>query len=326
MKNFTQNHSMMTRIITIMVLALGILSPVYGEDIKVYPFDPIRSQYEKNFTNYRGSDIKLKPLLLDTQRDSISSNFNRHYILTQNSEPNQTMLTNETLKFMRKKLEQGIGFYAIGNEPSWALDIDFDMGMRFKSLTEFSEMNTPPGREDKAQDADVTRYFAQTDAGTLSITVSRGLCSDTMSDEQFPYKVRVDVKRSKEIDYTSFNGCGRYVMDSRINDIWVLTKFSGRTLYADDFPKGLPILEFHLRDNRVIGSTGCNQISGRFETRGDKLTIRNLASTRMACPDMAFEHELLTAITDKKVRYSIIDGRLILTDDSGNLMKFKKID
>lgn len=237
------------------------------------------------------------------------------------------MLTNETLMLMRKKLDQGIDFYAFGNEPSWSLDIDFEKGMWFTtSLTDLPEMNTPPGREDKAQDADVTRYFAQTEAGTLIVTVLRGECTDAMSGEQFLFKARVDVKRSLDNDYTSFEGCGRYVMDSRLNDIWVLTLFGDRQLEARDFRKGLPVLEFHLNDNRVVGTTGCNQISGNFRIRGDKITIGQLATTRMACPNMAFEQEFLSAITDKTLRYTINKGRLVLIDGNGMVMEFKKTD
>jgi heat shock protein HslJ/uncharacterized membrane protein len=326
MKKSIQNYSLLIRIITLLILTLGKWLPVFADNLKIQPFEPIRSQYEKYFAYLGGSEINYKILLLDSQRDPISSKLDLHYLLTRNSESNQIMLTNETLIFTQKKWDLGIDFYAIGNEPSWDLDIDFDMGMRFKSLTEFSEMNTPPAREDKAQDADVTRYFAQSDEGTLIATVSRRMCSDTMSDEQFPYKVIIDIKRIADDDYTIFNGCGRYVMDTRINDIWVLTHFRGRALHADDFDKGLPILEFHLRDKKVVGSTGCNRINGRFEARGDELTIRNLASTKMACTNMTLEQELLTVITGKTLWYSIIDGRLILTDKAGNLMEMKKID
>lgn len=236
------------------------------------------------------------------------------------------MLTNETLMLMRKKLDQGIDFYALGNEPSWSLDIDFEKGMWFTSLTDLSEMSTPPGREDKAQDADVTRYFAQTEAGTLIVTVLRGECTDAMSGEQFPFKTRVDVKRSSDNDYASFEGCGRYVMDSRLNDIWVLTLFADRQLEAWDFRKGLPVLEFHLNDNRVVGTTGCNQISGNVRIRGNKITIGQLATTRMACPNMAFEKEFLAAITNKSFQYSIDAGRLMLTGDNGMVMELRKTD
>jgi heat shock protein HslJ/uncharacterized membrane protein len=264
--------------------------------------------------------------VLDIHGRPITGNLSRRYILTRKTESEDAMLTNETLMLMRKKLDQGVDFYAFGNEPSWSLDIDFEKGMWFTSLTDLPEMNTPPGREDKAQDADVTRYFAQTEAGTLIVTVLRGECTDEISGEQFPFKARVDVKRSSDNDYTSFKGCGRYAMDSRLNDIWVLTLFADRQLEAQDFRKGFPVLEFHLNENRVVGSTGCNQISGKFETRGNRITIGQLATTRMACPNMTFEQEFLAAITNKSFQYSIDAGRLMLTGDNGVVMELRKAD
>ena len=230
------------------------------------------------------------------------------------------------MTLMQKKLDRGIGFYAVGNEPSWSLDIDFDKGMRFKSLTTVSELNTPPGREAKAQDAEVTRYFAETEAGTLIVTVLRGVCVDTMSGESFPYRVRTEAKRSIDADYTLFEGCGRYVVDDRLNDIWVLTRLGERTLTAEDFAKGLPVIEFHLADNRVTGNAGCNRLSGSFQARGDKITFGQLATTRMACPNMAIEHEFLSMITDKTLRYAIDGGRLVLTDDKNITLAFDKTD
>lgn len=125
-------------------------------------------------------------LLLDIQGEPIDGGLSQRSILTRKIQFNDTMPKTATLVFMQQKLAQGIGFYGVGNEPSWAVDIDFDKGMRFKSLTELSEFNTPPGREDKAQDADVTRFFSQTEAGTLIVTVMREQCTDPMSGELFP--------------------------------------------------------------------------------------------------------------------------------------------
>jgi uncharacterized membrane protein len=264
--------------------------------------------------------------VLDIHGRPTTGNLSRRYILTRKTESEDAMLTNETLMLMRKKLEQGVDFYAFGHEPSWSLDIDFEKGMWFTSLTDLPEMNTPPGREDKAQDADVTRYFAQTEEGTLIVTVLRGECTDAMSGEQFPFKARVDVKRSSDNDYTSFEGCGRYVMDSRLNDIWVLMLFGDRKLEAQDFRKGFPILEFNLNENRVVGSTGCNRISGKFETRGNRITIGQLATTRMACPNMAFEQEFLSAVTGEAFHYAIDAGRLMLTGDNGVVLELRKTD
>ena len=236
------------------------------------------------------------------------------------------MQNTDTVTLMQKKMAEGIDFYAVGNEPSWSVDIDFEKFMRFKSLTELPEMNTPPGKEDKAQDAEVTRYFAQTEIGTLIVTVSKGQCTDTMSGDLFPFRVRVDVKRATEPDYTSFEGCGTYVVDYRLNDIWVLTMFNQEPLNKEDFAKGLPVIEFHLSDNRISGSTGCNRMTGGFEVRGNKITFSQMATTRMACPNMESENRFLKAFTGRTLNYSLDGGRLRLKNDEGITLEFKKTD
>jgi heat shock protein HslJ/uncharacterized membrane protein len=265
-------------------------------------------------------------LMLDVNRKPIAGSLSYRYILTRTIQPSETIFKTETRTFMKRKLAEGIDLYALGNEPSWSIDIDFEKFMRFKSLTELSELNTPPGKEIKAQDANLTRYGTQTEAGMLIATILKGPCTDSMSGEIFPWKVRVDAKYTTDTDYKQFKGCGRYMVDYRLNDIWVLTTFNGNELKAEDFVKGQPVVEFHLDENRVYGSTGCNRINGSFEVKGKKITFGKIATTRMACPNMDFEQQFLTFITDNTLDYSIEAGILTLQDDKGIVMVFEKTD
>jgi hypothetical protein len=147
-----------------------------------------------------------------------------------------------------------------------------------------------------------------------------------MSGESFPFRVRVMVKRTVDKDYIPFEGCGRTVVDSRLNDIWVLTRLGDQILKTEDFAKGLPVIEFHLADSQIAGHSGCNRLSGSFQTKGDKITIGQLATTRMACSDMAFEHKFLSMITNRTLRYTINGGHLVLTDDKDITLAFDKTD
>jgi uncharacterized membrane protein len=206
-------------------------------------------------------------LMLDTNRNIITGDLSEQYILSRIAQYGGAMQNTDTLIQMQEKMKQGIDFYALGSQPSWSLDINFDKFMRFKSLTALAELNTPPGREEKAQDADVTSYRARTEDGMLIVTILKGPCEDTTSGETFPLKVRVDAKYTADTNYMQFEGCGRYVVDYRLNDIWVLTTFNQQPLNRDEFAKGLPVVEFHLNDKRVFGSTGCNRISADSRPR-----------------------------------------------------------
>ncbi len=113
-----------------------------------------------------------------------------------------------------------IDFKATGNEPSWVLEIDFDKRMHFKSLNHPEEIITPVPKPDIAQDIPVERYRALTEMGELIVTIVPDTCMDNMSGEKFPFFVTVDVKLSNETDYTEFKGCGRYLLDNRLHNIW----------------------------------------------------------------------------------------------------------
>ena len=113
----------------------------------------------------------------------------------------------------RKKFEEGIDLIARGNEPFWYLEIDFEKAMRFTSLTDISELNTPPVEGVRSEDADVTLYHSITEAGELSVIVRAMDCQDNMSGEQFTHTVKVQAKRSVDSVFAEFTGCGKYLKD-----------------------------------------------------------------------------------------------------------------
>ncbi|CAN0490355.1 unnamed protein product, partial [Scytosiphon promiscuus] len=199
-----------------------------------------------------------------------------------------------------KKWEKGIDFYAMGNEPSWAVDIDFEKGIKFHTM-DGMEFNSTHVNPIKAQDANVSRIAAETEAGSIIITITEGDCNDTMSENAFRNKVRVEVKSSKEEDYTTFEGCGNYVPDYRLHDIWVLEGLNGKTLKADDFPKKeLPRFELFVKEERLTGNAGCNTMNGSFYVAEKGiLHFGNMATTLMACENMEVESVLGKALSNR---------------------------
>jgi len=68
---------------------------------------------------------------------------------------------------------------------------------------------------------------------------------------------------------------------------------------------------------RVSGSGGCNRMTGSFDLDGDKLRLRNMASTRMACvAGMEQEQRFLQSI-EKVERYRVRASHLELLDAGG---------
>lgn len=74
---------------------------------------------------------------------------------------------------------------------------------------------------------------------------------------------------------------------------WTVVSING----APTAPDARPTMVFEV-DGSLSGSGGCNQYSGSFRTDGDRITVRDLASTMMACeaPLMAREQAFSAAL------------------------------
>lgn len=225
----------------------------------------------------------------------------------------------------RKQFEQGIDFMASGNEPFWSLQIDFEKAMHFKTVSGF-EIVTPAVEGVKAMDANVIRYHAKTEKGTLTVQIQKLECINEMSGEKLDYTVTVDTKNNTDKDYAIYKGCGRYLADYRLHDIWALDSINNQKMKTADFTKGLPLLEFNLTEKKVHGNTGCNNINGPMEVMGNKIQFGRLATTRMACKNMNFESKYLQKLDNKTVPYQIKPGKLYLQVSPDSVFIYKKID
>lgn len=73
-------------------------------------------------------------------------------------------------------------------------------------------------------------------------------------------------------------------------------------------------------DGKAAGNLGCNQFSARATVHGDRITLGDLRTTRMACtPDrMDFERALARALTTGTLVAKAGHGKLTLTDGDGD--------
>lgn len=228
--------------------------------------------------------------------------------------------------FYKRKFDEGIDFTARGNEPFWAIDIDFDKGMMFTSLTDISELNIRNGEVIKEQNEDAIRYYSITEEGEIIVKLVSNVCVDDMSGENFSHTVNVKVKRSIDNNYTEFNGCGKFLMDQRLHDIWVMQEMTGVELKKENLSKGLPVFEFYLNDMRFSGHAGCNQLAGKIEIEGNKMTFGEIIATKMACPNMEVEQAVISALNNNTFTYTIEKLKLTLVNQHGFKLIFSKID
>ena len=219
---------------------------------------------------------------------------------------------------------QGIDFIATGNEPFWKLEIDFDKFMHFKMLDGF-EITAAVGEGIKAMDANVIRYTAKNEKGTIIVQIQKLACFNDMSGEKLGYTVTIDTKNKTDKNYHTYKGCGQYIADYRLHDIWVLDSINNKKIKASDFMKKLHF-ELNLTEKKVFGSTGCNTITGPIEIMGKKIYFGKLATTRIACKATNFETAYLQGLEDKIIPYKIITGKLYLQVSTDKVFIYKKTD
>jgi heat shock protein HslJ len=222
-----------------------------------------------------------------------------------------------------ENLEKGIYFRGNGNEPDFSLKlsektIDFtSLKPGFESL---SGAHTEPIR---AMDANVKMYRVTTAAGLMIIQIMQQECTNTMSGEKSSYSVEIEIV--KDNNSTFFHGCGNYITDPRLHDIWVLEQLNGQKVSLTDFSKELPNLEINSSSNQFMGFSGCNRMNGQLFFEKGLLRFTKVITTRMACGDNNKENEFLKTL-QSTTNYKVENRRLTLTNPSGVELVFKKVD
>jgi heat shock protein HslJ/uncharacterized membrane protein len=216
-------------------------------------------------------------------------------------------------------------FKATGNEPFWSLKIGKET-IRFTSLIPgLEEVNSPYVEPIKAMDANVKLYRFNTKTGSMSITIQQMDCTDTMSGDKSPYNVKIEITNNNDASVKNIEGCGRYITDYRLHDIWVLEQLNGKKVTVTDFQKELPRIEIYSAENRFSGFAGCNQVNGSIFYEKDLLRFTNVASTLMACIGNNKEGEFLQAL-QSTTTYTVGNNRLSLSNPSGLLLVLRKVD
>ncbi|HKL03237.1 MAG TPA: META domain-containing protein, partial [Cryomorphaceae bacterium] len=190
--------------------------------------------------------------------------------------------------FLRKKLDVGIDFYAIGNEPSWNLDFDVDEYMHFQAPGKIEMHHPATVGEEKGN---TMRYTSKTEMGKMEVVLKMEKCMDSMSGETFDYSVEVTVTTGVD-ESSTYKGCGTFLRDFRLHDTWVLEVLEGDTLKPQNFDGDLPQMEIFVEEGRIAGNDGCNDFSGEAETRGNTLRIGQLQQTRKMCENMEYPNRI----------------------------------
>ncbi|MDQ5930509.1 MAG: Heat-shock protein [Bacteroidota bacterium] len=218
-----------------------------------------------------------------------------------------------------------IYFKATGNEPFWGIKIGKEK-IVFTSLTEDKETLTFTAAEPlKAMDANVKIYQVSNTTSSAKITIQKKECQNTMSGIVSPFSVTIEIKSNTNNNLQTLKGCGQYITDYRLHDIWVLESLNGKNVEITDFQKELPLVEIYAAENKFLGYGGCNSITGTLFSEKDLLRFTNIISTMMVCNGKNKEAEFIKAL-NSTTSYTIENNRLSLSNSSGKLLVFRKVD
>ncbi|NCC10296.1 MAG: META domain-containing protein [Bacteroidia bacterium] len=105
----------------------------------------------------------------------------------------------------------------------------------------------------------------------------------------------------------------KLLSSSSINGEWDIVEINGVKVIAGD--RGhLPFIGFDGTQGRIYGNSGCNRMMGTFKlnVKPGSLDFGPIASTRMACPDMTTEQNVLNILSQVKTYQLVAHERLLL--------------
>jgi heat shock protein HslJ len=217
---------------------------------------------------------------------------------------------------------ENIYFKSIGTEPFWTLTISDDK-IVLKTIKD--SMITPHVIPVLAMDGHVKTYRIKTETAQLNLQISQQNCVNAMSGDASPYAVSVAYKKNGASRIEKLRGCGQYVTDYRLHDMWVLEELNGRKISKVDFSKEFPLLEIFAKENKFLGFAGCNEMDGSLFFEKGILRFTKLSTTKLVCEPTNKEAEFITALQSSN-KYQIGNNRLVLSNSSEVKMILRKID
>jgi heat shock protein HslJ/membrane-bound inhibitor of C-type lysozyme len=203
-------------------------------------------------------------------------------------------------------------FRASGNEPGWRLDIGDEELTLVTNYGADSIVALTPAAETAD---DFTRYVVDTTDHELTVTVFERICADTMSGMPHPNTVVV------VLDGEELNGCGGDPTALLRGPEWTVEDIDGGGIVD----RSRVTIEFG-DDDRVSGAASCNRYMGSYSLTGEGLTLGQMASTMMACPEAIMDQEQrFLAILAEVQRFEMgQDGALVLHTNDGRTITARR--
>lgn len=151
-------------------------------------------------------------------------------------------------------------------------------------------------------------------SGRLQIALSR------QNDKRLKRQVRMKKAMFSFGMAALLLSCGSVKNAVTVSDLegeWNIIELNGTAVVpAPNQP--FPSIGFSTTDGRVYGNSGCNRLMGSIDLNANpgEISLGNLGSTRMMCPDMTLERNVLSALAQVKKYRKLDDGNMALCSSS----------
>ncbi len=201
-------------------------------------------------------------------------------------------------------------YRAVGTEPGWTLTIERGL---IKYVGDYGKTRITTKAPVARPSFNGRRYVTP----RITIDITRGTCSDGMSDRQYPERVTVAIGRR------TVKGCGGQPMiDAALLDgtRWAIASIDGRPA------RTARPTEIRFEGDKISGSAGCNSFGGSYRIERGSFTAERVISTRMACPGpgMAVESKFLAIIAGPARMAMTGDRTLTLSTRAGSATLIRK--
>ncbi len=226
----------------------------------------------------------------------------------------------DTLTLDRQRdVLRGMEFHAAGD--GWLLTVHAQQGFVLERVG-MAPMVLPYSAPIKEKDGGY-RYASTIDNVRIAVVVSDTANAGTGT---FPTTVRIGSVDASST-HTWLYGTGEFLPPARLHDIWMLLTMDGQRVDPKLFREG-PRLEFFVADGQVVGSDGCNGISGPFTATPEGLHLADLMRTLRACPEAVerIEQAFHKALGSGPFRYTFHNNDLTLRAANGTVLVFRRVD
>jgi len=219
---------------------------------------------------------------------------------------------------LNKKWKSGIDITASGIVPvHWWLEADFDQYVSFRS-EDGHDLRLLPILQ-RSENDQHAYYHIKTGDSALTIIMGATSCENgTLNNSAKSVSV--------QLGNTIYSGCGLYLYNSQLNDVWELEKINEGRVSSSDFTKGLPYIHFMLTTGDVEVSDGCGLLKGKVMVQGSRFYISGLKGFATNCKTPKISEIFSSMINNKLVDYKLEANSLLLylIDDSKLIFKRKK--